>query len=484
MSKRPLPFRREPAAANLSSRRSLHPSAAGQATASRGETDGSRGIAIPGEDPPNPMPSNVGGPSGEVRRWPLAVLALVLAVGGGLGLKRWLDRHGRHLARAEQLLDEGSPAAALDWLAVPAARNSTRERAALLQARASLQLGRAAQAVAPLESIDPHGPHAAEAAFWKGRTLFEVRQVRRAVEWFRASLSRRPDDVETLKWLAASLYELGDQSSAIDALRRATQLQNDDPRAWRTLALLSKDQGEHEEAWICYQRSLLLDPAQPQVRFELAETLVALGRYEEAEAQLEACRGGVPEADRIALLCHCARIRGSLQAYRSLLDESLQRHPDHPGLLAFRAQLDLAEGDPARAVERLSRVISTNPYHAQAIYQRGIALRRLGDAEAAARDLTRAAELNQLLEQMDRLNREAARSHDDPEVRTRLGDVCAALGKAELASSWYLAALACDPSHWRARLGLRALGREDLIRSPARSRRLLDGEAGWRPHGA
>jgi hypothetical protein len=76
--------------------------------------------------------------------------------------------------------------------------------------------------------------------------------------------------------------------------------------------------------------------------------------------------------------------------------------------------------------------------------------------------------LNALTAQMDRLNREAGRNPDDPEIRYQLGRVCVSLGRSELAASWYVAALACDPRHPGARFGLKALGREDLIRHPTR----------------
>ena len=45
----------------------------------------------------------------------------------------------------------------------------------------------------------------------------------------------------------------------------------------------------------------------------------------------------------------------------------------------------------------------------------------------------------------------------DAGVRYELGRLCVDLGKPDLAASWYRAALACDPKHEAARIGLRAL---------------------------
>jgi hypothetical protein len=58
---------------------------------------------------------------------------------------------------------------------------------------------------------------------------------------------------------------------------------------------------------------------------------------------------------------------------------------------------------------------------------------------------------------MTDLNAKAAADPHDADIRDRLGRLCVALGKPELAASWYRAALACDPRHGGARLGLAAL---------------------------
>ena len=399
-------------------------------------------------------------------RWLAAVLSLGLT---GVGLATWWrGRPERHLDQARRLIEAGRADHASEWLALPEAEPRTRDLALLLRARAAVDRGRPSEAVGPLEKIDPSGPLAADAALWKGLILFQVRQVARAVHWFRMALTLRPDDPEAIRWLAASLYELGDQPSTVVALTRLTQLDPSDARAWRTLALLNKENRELDRALPAYERALRLDPEQRDVRFELAETLVEMGRYQEAEEQLAACRGGVPESDRISLLIYCLQAAGDLAKSRALLDTSVVAFPDHPGMLAYRARLDLTEGRVARALEGFDRVLSIDPFRAQAVYQRGLANLRLGNRAEAKRDLARAAELNALMADMDRLNQEAGKHPDDPEIRYQLGRVCVTLGKPDLAASWYVAALACDPRHAGARLGLKALGREDLIWHPTR----------------
>lgn len=394
-------------------------------------------------------------------RWIPALLVPALAGLGWVGGSWWRGRPERHLAAAERRLLGGEPGAAWDWLDLPAATPATRDRALLLRARVALERGRPALAVAPLEQVDPRGPRAAEAAFWRGRTLYAAGQPLRAIAWYRRALAARPDDVETLRWLAAAAYDLGDLKTAMDALEAVTRLLPGDAPAWRTLGLIYRDVDDYAYAVPCYEASLRADPDQPRVRLELAETLVALGRYGEAGRHIEVCRGGVPEDRWLDLHAQCLRGQGEGGAVRELLERGLAAHPHHAGLLFQQALVDLADGQWARAVARLDRALAADPYNAPCYYQRGLALRRLGRDAEGQRDLDTAAELNRTSDEMTALSEEASLEPEDPDLRSQLARLCIRLGKPELAVSWYRAALACDPGHAEARFGLNALMAED-----------------------
>ncbi len=397
-------------------------------------------------------------------RW--AVAAVLVAVLLGSGVLWWRGRPERHLSRAEKAVREGDPDKALEWLAVPESAPGTRERALLLRARIAVEGGQIPAAVRALDQVNPDGPSAADYAFWKGRTLYAARQPLPAIAWLVAASKQRPNDAETYRWLAAAAYDQGNRQTAVAALEAVTRLQPRDARAWRTLGLIFKENVEYERARVAFERSLAIDRSQPEVRLELAESLLNLGDMAGVERELAACQGRVPEARHAELLAACARIRGDLAGFRAAVDSGLAAAPDHPGLLAQRAQIDLADGHPADAIDRLDRAVAADPYRPETIYQRSVVLRQLGRTEEARRDTTRADELKKALAEMSDLNRQAEHNPHDAEIRYRLGRLCVQLGKPELAASWYRAALACDSRHVGARLGLNALRPQSRSVSP------------------
>jgi tetratricopeptide (TPR) repeat protein len=389
---------------------------------------------------------------------PLFVAALLA---GLLGLGAWWwwnGRPDRHLAQAERLLERGEYDELEGWLSLPQSVAATRDRAMLLRARAALSSGRPSQAVAPLNQIEPGSECAGEAAFWKGRTLYAVGQTLRASAWFAEACALRPDDPETQRWTAAAAYELGARSQAIDALTRLVELRSDDARAWRTLAFIYHENALHEKALKAYESTLRLNDNQPTVRLEFAETLIALGRAEEAERQLDRCQGVVPENVRCEFLARCRFSRGDQRGFARQVASALAQFPDDPGLLMHQAQVDLMTDHVDSALTHLDQAVAREPYNSKLYYRRSTILRVLGRTAASSADVARAKEINDGLAEMSRLNNEADSRPDDPEVRYRIGVICTRLGKKELAASWYRAALACDPLHAGAQAALQADG--------------------------
>ena len=397
---------------------------------------------------------------GRLLRWCGALLALTAVASGGWLWWRW--RPTQHLAEAARCLEAGRWAEAAAWLEVPENVPETREPALLLHARIALAEGRPEAAVSSLRGIRPDGPNSAEAAYLKGRVLQEAGNTPLAITWLKTAFEGRPHDPEILRRLSAAAYDLGDRETLLTALNALTEVSPRDARAWRTLGLVTLEEPEGGErecdlAIQAYERSLRLDPGQPRVRLELAEVLVGMGRFDEAERQLRDCERHILKSEWSDLMSQIAWGKGDRERCRAIVEAGLKDAPTHAGLLARRGQIARSQGHLTEAVEWYDRAVAAEPYNPQWFYLRGVALRPLGRADEADRDSARVAELKRAVASMSRLNAEASDNPTDPGVRVRIGRLCETLGKPDLAASWYRAALACDPQSGEALAALQPL---------------------------
>ena len=397
---------------------------------------------------------------GRLLGWCGTLRALIAVAWGGSLWWRW--RPSRHLAEAARCLEAGRWEDAAAWLEVPEKVPETREPALLLHARVALAEGRPEAAVSSLRGIRPDGPNSAEAAYLKGRVLQEVGNTPQAIAWFKRAYEGRPKDPEILRRLSAAAYDLGDRETLLTALKILTGVAPGDARAWRTLGLVTLEEPEGGEqecdlAIQAYERSLHLDPGQPRARLELAEVLVRVGRFDEAERHLRDCQTHIPKSEWSNLMSQIAWGKGDRERCRAIVEAGMKDAPTHPGLLARRGQIAQSQGRFLEAIEWYDRAVAADPYNPQWPFMRAVVLRPLGRADEADRDSARAAELKRAVASMSRLNAEASDNPADPGVRVRIGRVCEGLGKPGLAASWYRAALACDPHSGEAQAALQPL---------------------------
>ena len=291
---------------------------------------------------------------GRLLRWCGALLALAVVASGGWLWWRW--RPTQHLAEAARCLEAGRWEEASAWLEVPEKTPETREPALLLRARVALAEGRPEAAVSSLRGVRAEGPNSAEAAYLKGRVLQEVGNTPQAIVWYKTALAGRPHDPEILRRLSAAAYDLGDRGTLLAALKTLTEVAPRDARAWRTLGLVTLEDpegGERESdlAIQAYERSLQLDPGQPRARLELAEVLVRVGRFDEAERQLRDCKPHILRSEWSNLMSQVAWGKGDRERCLAIVEDGLKDAPTHPGLLARRGQIAQSEGRFPEAVE-------------------------------------------------------------------------------------------------------------------------------------
>jgi len=270
----------------------------------------------------------------------------------------------------------------------------------------------------------------------------------------RDALRRDDSALDARRWLAAALYDLGVTVDAATELKAIAARAVGDPRPDRLLGLIDKDNERFADAVEHYRESLRRDPRQPDrptVLAELAESLVRLGRFDEALVVLGECNRTAPV---LSLEAECLQSQGRLEDAEERFRESLANDPQYFPACLKRGTLLLTLSRAEDAAGALEMAVRLSPNSSQAHFYLSQAYSRQGLRDKADNELRLMKESQALEREFTDLHEEAARRPDDADIRCRIGKLSRQLGKPELARLWFRAALALEPGHAEARAAL------------------------------
>lgn len=167
--------------------------------------------------------------------------------------------------------------------------------------------------------------------------------------------------------------------------------------------------GEHEAAVDQFRAALAAQPGAGPVHHALSQSLLRLGRTEEAQVEMAAVSGGGeitfpdPLVERVGQLAegpstylkrgNRAMVAGNLEEAETLFREGLRQDPEHLELRLNLGLLKARQGDLQAALSELVSASKIDPENAQAHHDVGTTRLALGQAEAAVESLRRALEL-------------------------------------------------------------------------------------------
>lgn len=176
-----------------------------------------------------------------------------------------------------------------------AAMGEGRERglpaAALRLARsatAAIVEGRAAEAERLLGDALRLAPRHAELERLRGVALNQLGRSAEAVALLRGVAAQRPHDGLVAANLGSALAQGGDLGAAEQAFRRASELDPGLLDPWLNLARVLELRGDVAGACAAYDAAVEVDPRRAATRILRADALKALGRLDDAEAELRA----------------------------------------------------------------------------------------------------------------------------------------------------------------------------------------------------
>lgn len=317
-------------------------------------------------------------------------------------------------------------------------------------ARAMLEQGEAAKLVAEfgdrkLTETD------ADAAFRSsvGEAQLHLQKFSEAAASFNAATALKPDYLPArlgLVKLMAAADKIDDANQLIDAIVAAH------PKAAEAYALQSDLRllrGDRAGAKTSLERAIAADESFLPARFALIQTLISEKQLDAAAYQLDAARSlrnGDPRVHYFDAVI--AFGRNDLARARDLMQQMLNRAPEHVPSMVLAGAVELQAGQVATAEGHLRKAVSIAPQHAGA-------RRLLVRSYLLSNQPARALEAIQPLL--------ASSASADPQLLLLAGETYLANGELKQASRYYAAATDSKPqeSIARMRLGQIALASGD-----------------------
>jgi tetratricopeptide (TPR) repeat protein len=218
-------------------------------------------------------------------------------------------------------------------------------------------------------------------------------------------------------------------------------------------AHLRQLQSRGEDAADCYRRGLEREPSRHEQREKLAETLLFLRQYAEAERELRACLERRPGDLKLsAMLAECRFHQGAVDEAAATLTRLLEspgRHRGEPGAdgaAALLGEVLLAAGKPAQAVEWLEELMPRRSWSAPDRYSLAMALQSSGRADEAAEHFRFVEQAENELAEMERQLVDVARQPQNAALRIGIARTLLKYGEPDNALRWAESAAALDPT--------------------------------------
>ncbi len=256
------------------------------------------------------------------------------------------------------------------------------------------QMGRSADALAPMQKAAALLPNDAEAHSNLGATLQDLGRLDEAVASCRRALQIEPDFTEVHYNLGNALHELGRLDEAEASYRRVLQIEPNFAEAHSNMGGTLQELGRLDEAEASYRRALQIAPDFAETHNNLGNTLMELGRLDEAAASYRRALQIKPDyAEAQYNLGNTLKDLSRLDEAEVSYRQALQIKPDcaeaHSNLGATLQ--DLGRLDEAEASYR--QALQIQPDFAEAHSNLGTTLQDLGRLDEAEASYRRALQI-------------------------------------------------------------------------------------------
>lgn len=325
----------------------------------------------------------------------------------------------------------------------------------LLAGKALARQGKAEEAMEQLQRLEGHGgPLEAQALCEAGRILMKAGDEVAATGLLKESIQMDETYLLPRKLLVEIYNHWGAQSLEEKQCEKWAELDPDDCAPHVLMGQQAEELGNDQLAMKHFREALKRPMPLDQkhyVQTHLASCLSTQLMIEEAEEVLAEVPDGPKAFVRNIVLANIRLQQGEDAEALVLIDRILPEMGEFDDVvridaLTIRLRILQAQNRTQRALETARKLIEIDPMNFNARLQMGQILRRLGQEEAAEKEIKEGERIRALRLRFSELHEVAAERPLDPMVRYDLVRHALALGRNDLAGMWMDAARQLDPT--------------------------------------
>lgn len=309
-------------------------------------------------------------------------------------------------------------------------------------------------------SKDPSSP---EALFVRAKTHLAEAAPAEAITDLRRAIDLKPDWAEAHYMLGSALFVQRDLNAARVEVARALEIDGQMVEARKILARIHAALGDHELAVEAADK-VLEQQEDRTTRLLVAQSLVRLGRNDEAKEILESIPAGEQSGETLYALGRIQVIEGDAVKARDYFERANAALPHQADILDALLQLDLRERRAEESLNRISAAVEAQPEASKLKHLQGLTYLVLGRGSDAENAFRRAIELDpnalaayqSLAQYLARSGRReevlatyekaAAQRPDAAGLQLVMGSLYEAYGDTDKAVEHYEKAIAIDPN--------------------------------------
>lgn len=222
-----------------------------------------------------------------------------------------------------------------------------------------------------------------------------VGETEKGIQVLKGTVAREPGYFEARYHLARMLFTTKKTTPAMKETETALAIRPNDPQARLLQIRIAKATGNYSQALLLISNALRSAPNDPSLVREKLDVHYQRQEWEKALEVLKSLESNVElETEDLLIRVEILKSQGQYRAAGKILQQLLEKQPDHPLVLLAVSRGLIQEGDFAGALQYLNRSLVQEPDNLKAMYWKAVILYRLNEVVQGNLALDSAEKIN------------------------------------------------------------------------------------------